>query len=153
VKKLTIVVLVIFLLLLSYMRSTYLINFSIADAPAFIHYRDASLQGHRVDLQAEPSLSDNGRMRLASAAVYWVLFLAMNALFFYVAWGRLWMYRVLIVFLCVSVASALLLLLGRIGGFTDAMYSLSAHIKNFLLSPVFTATAYIFVRSIVTKKP
>jgi hypothetical protein len=85
-------------------------------------------------------------VNIRSIIIYWVLFLLGNMLFFRVLFSSKEKVMAIIFFyLIISISSGLFFVADRFLLPSEALFSLGAIMKNFVLSPVFTAMAYIIV--------
>jgi hypothetical protein len=85
-------------------------------------------------------------VNIRSIIIYWVLFLLGNMLFFRVLFSSKEKVMAIIFFyLIISFASAIFFTADRFLLPSESLFSLGAIMKNFILSPIFTAMAYIIV--------
>lgn len=125
----------LFILALSYWRYTYILNPNYHGEPVLLNYRFYIA-----------SLGANSMVNIRSIIIYWVLFLLGNMLFFRVLFSSKEKVMAIIFFyLIISISSGLFFVADRFLLPSEALFSLGAIMKNFVLSPVFTAMAYIIV--------
>jgi hypothetical protein len=125
----------LFILALSYWRYTYILNPNYHGEPVLLNYRFYIA-----------SLGANSMVNIRSIIIYWVLFLLGNMLFFRVLFSSKEKVMAIIFFyLIISFASAIFFTADRFLLPSESLFSLGAIMKNFILSPIFTAMAYIIV--------
>jgi hypothetical protein len=125
----------LFILALSYWRYTYILNPNYHGEPVLVNYRFYIA-----------SLGANSMVNIRSIIIYWVLFLLGNMLFFRVLFSSKEKVMAIIFFyLIISFASAIFFTADRFLLPSESLFSLGAIMKNFILSPIFTAMAYIIV--------
>jgi hypothetical protein len=126
----------IFILWLSYWRYTYILNPNTIGEPFFLDYR---LYVNR--------LGANSLINVRSIILYWILFLIGNTTFFFILEGSLKTARnISLIFLIISSISGMFFIIHGLWLHSAFIYSLGATIKNFVLSPVFTAVAYVMLK-------
>lgn len=137
-KKYTFVFPLIFILVLAYWRYTYIINLNIEGEQILINIRN--LRFNQISLNTD--------ITIFSIIIYWMLFLLGNMVLFLTLFG--WAEKVKIVtalYLLISFVSALFFVLDTFLLASPFFFNLAATLKNFLLSPMFTAIAYLMVSS------
>jgi hypothetical protein len=125
----------LFILALSYWRYTYIINPNFQGDPVLLNYRAYIA-----------TLGANSLINIRSIMLYWTMFFLGNLAFFLVLFSSKEKVKAIIFFyLIISFASAVFLAADRFLLPSGALFSLGAIMKNFILSPIFTAMAYIIV--------
>lgn len=125
----------LFLLALSYWRYTYILNPNFHGDPVLLNY-----QAYIATLGA------NSLVNIRSIILYWAMFFLGNLAFFLVLFSSREKVKAIIFFyLIISFASAVFFAADRYLIPSEALFSLGAIMKNFILSPIFTAMAYIIV--------
>ncbi len=126
----------IFILGLSYWRYTYILNPNTIGEPFLLDY---SLYVNK--------LGANSIMNIRSIVLYWISFFIGNTVLFFALESSLKAARNIgLVFLIISAISGIFFFVYGLWLPSPFVYSLGATIKNFVLSPVFTAVAYILMR-------
>jgi hypothetical protein len=126
----------IFILGLAYLRYTYIINPNFSGESFFIEIN--SLQNG--------ILSDSA-VNIKSILIYWVLFFLSNiALFSTLIHSHGKVKAVGFLYLLISFASVLLFALDIFWFDSPSLSSMGSILKNFLLSPIFTAIIYILIK-------
>jgi hypothetical protein len=126
----------IFILGLSYWRYTYILNPNLTGEPFLLEYR------YYVGRLGASSL-----VNIRSIFIYWILFFIGNIAFF-LTLVRLpdKVKAIAFFFLLISSASGSLFLIEALWISSESLYSLGATLKNFVLSPMFTAVAYLMIK-------
>jgi hypothetical protein len=126
----------IFILGLSYWRYTYILNPNTIGEPLLLDYR---LYVNK--------LGANSLMNIRSIVLYWISFFIGNTVFFFTLESSLKTAKNIgFVFLIISMVSGMFFIIHGLWLQSPFIYSLGATIKNFVLSPVFTAVAYIMLK-------
>lgn len=126
----------IFILGLSYWRYTYILNPNTIGEPFLLDYR---LYVNK--------LGANSLMNIRSIVLYWISFFIGNTVFFFTLESSLKTAKNIgLVFLIISGVSGIFFIIYGLWFQSPFIYSLGATIKNFVLSPVFTAVAYIMLK-------
>ena len=135
-KKYAFVLPLFFILGLSYWRYTYILNLNFAGEPIIIHI---SQFGH--------GISASSMVNIKSIIIYWFLFFLGNAALFLMLF-RTSIHKVKTIvffYFLITFLSALFFGIDRIILKSESIFSLASILKNFLLSPMFTAIGYIVV--------
>jgi hypothetical protein len=86
-------------------------------------------------------------MNIRSIVLYWISFFIGNTVLFFALESSLKTAKNIgLVFLIISAISGMFFLIHGLWLHSAFIYSLGATIKNFVLSPVFTAVAYIMLK-------
>jgi hypothetical protein len=86
-------------------------------------------------------------MNIRSIVLYWISFFIGNTVFFFTLESSLKTAKNIgFVFLIISMVSGMFFIIHGLWLQSPFIYSLGATIKNFVLSPVFTAVAYIMLK-------
>lgn len=135
-KKYTFVLPLIFILGLAYWRYTYILNPNFSGEPLLIKIRSLSALDVTV----------NSVINIKSIIVYWALFFLGNiALFLTLSSSHEKAKTIGFLFLLISFASILFFALDAFWLKSPSIFNLASILKNFLLSPMFTAIAYIMI--------
>jgi len=125
----------LFILVLSYWRYTYILNPNLEGESIFLEYR----------IYAQ-KLGVNSLVNFRSIIIYWILFLIGNITFFQLLFSNKEKLRTIIIFfLIISIGSAGFILADKFLVSSEALFSMGAMMKNFILSPMFTAMVYIII--------
>ena len=125
----------IFLLGLAYMRYTYILNPNFDGDPMLL---EINKFGH--------SISANSLVNIKSLIIYWTLFFLGNTGFFSLLFTNFDKVKTVgFYFLLLTGISVVFLALDAFWLHSPTIFSLASILKNFLLSPMFTAIAYIMV--------
>jgi hypothetical protein len=130
----------IFILGLAYLRYTYIINPNFSGESFFIEIN--SLQnGIHSDILSDSAVS------IKSILIYWVLFFLGNIALFSTLIHSLGKVKAVgFLYLLISFASVLLFALDIFWFDSPSLSSMGSILKNFLLSPIFTAIIYILIK-------
>jgi len=135
IKRYFFVLPLLFLLALSYWRYTYIINPNFQGDPVLLDYR------FYID-----SIGANSLINIRSIIIYWVLFFLGNVAFFLLLFSSSEKIKAIIFFyLTITILSFGFLMIDKFLFPSRALFNLGATMKNFILSPIFTAMAYIIV--------
>ncbi len=125
----------LFILALSYWRYTYILNPNFHGEPVLLDYR-----------LYIGSVGTSSLVNIRSIIIYWVLFFLGNAAFFLQLFSsRDKLKAIIFFFLIVSSFGIGFLIIDKFLLPSKMLFSMGAMMKNFVLSPVFTAMAYIIV--------
>ena len=125
-----------FILGLSYWRYTYILNPNLSGEPFLLEYRYYVGQ-----------LGANSLVNIRSIFIYWILFFIGNITFFLALFNLPDKVKTIaFFFLLISSFSGSLFLIEALWISSDSLYSLGATLKNFVLSPMFTAVAYLMIK-------
>lgn len=128
-----------FILALSYCRYTYVINLNIHGEPIFVNIR-------ALKYAVSEGLVQSPMISAKSIIVYWVLFFMGNLLLYVLLYGISAKSKTMLAFfLFISVMSALAFGIHAYFYQSTALFTLASRLKNFLLSPMFTALSYLVV--------
>lgn len=138
-KKVTVILSVLAILVLSYYRYTYFINPNFSDEPFLIKIRQAA--------GLQDMVAPGGDANVRSILVFWVLFLLGNA------WFSMALFRdrakvifVIGLYLAISGVSAAFFAGNWLFGPAAFLSSMASMLKNLVLSPVFIAGCYIVLK-------
>lgn len=121
------------ILVLSYCRHTYLLNPNLMGDPFLLDYR---LMVSR--------LGAASLVNIRSILLYWVLFFTGHVIFFLsISFTRKKIALIAILFLIISAMSGIVMALDIFLFPSKVLYNFAASVKNFLLSPVFTAAMFV----------
>lgn len=135
IKRYLFVLPLLFILALSYWRYTYILNPNYHGEPVLLDYR--------VYIS---SLGANSMVNIRSIVIYWVLFFLGNMLFFRVLFSsKEKVLAIIFFYLIISFASGVFFIADRFLLPSEALFSLGAIMKNFVLSPIFTGMSYIII--------
>lgn len=135
-KKYTFVFPLIFILVIAYWRYTYIINPNFLGEQMIVNIRYLKFS----QITLSPFIT------IRSIVIYWVLFLIGNIAIYFTLFG--WSEKVKSIsglYLLISVVSALLFALDTFWFRSSFFFNLAAILKNFILSPLFTAVTYLMV--------
>jgi len=125
----------LFILALSYWRYTFIIYPNFSGEPILLDY---SLY---ID-----SVGTNSLINIRSIIIYWVLFFMGNVAFFLLLFSSGEKIKAIIFFyLIITALSFGFLMIDKFLIPSKALFNMGAVMKNFILSPLFTAMAYIIV--------
>ncbi len=125
----------LFILALSYWRYTYIINPNYHGEPVLLDYR------HYIN-----SIGASSLINIRSIIIYWVLFFLGNTVFFLFLYSlRDKLKAIIFFFLIISFFGFGFLIIDKFLIPSKMFFNMGAMMKNFVLSPVFTAMAYIIV--------
>jgi hypothetical protein len=134
-KKYTFVLPLIFILGLAYSRYTYILNPNFSGDPFLIEIKATGA-----------SIAPNSAVNIRSIIIYWTLFFLGNIAFFlslFTAFEKV--KTVGFLFLLLSFISLVFFGIDAFISKADFVFNLAAILKNFLLSPMFTAVGYLIV--------
>lgn len=134
-KRIAIILPFILILALSYWRYTYIVNPNFSGEPFLIQIKSdgASFEAYSL-------------VKIKSVITYWLLFFAANLLLFKIAFAERHISKIAVfLFLLVSAISAVVFVLYYIFN-SMAFYTLGSMLKNFALSPVFSAITYLVLK-------
>ncbi|MCK5104369.1 MAG: hypothetical protein KAR17_16205 [Cyclobacteriaceae bacterium] len=135
-KKYSFVLPLIFILGLAYWRYTYILNPNLSGEELLIEIRGSPAS----------EITANSIINIKSIIIYWALFFLGNiALFLMLSKGLEKAKTIGFLFLLVSFVSILFFALDAFWLKSPSFFSLASILKNFLLSPLFTAIAYIMI--------
>ena len=123
----------IFILLLSYWRYTYILNINFQGDPFFIPIR--SNYNHVI--------TPDSITNIKSIITYWLLFFIGNLMFFSWKFSRKTAQGLAVFYLFFTFASVFFFAFHRFVVSEPVFYTGGSNIKNFLLSPIFTGVAYL----------
>ena len=135
-KKYTFVLPLIFILGLAYWRFTYILN------PNF------SGEQFLIEIKGSPAseITANSIINIKSIIIYWALFFLGNIALFLMLSKELEKTKTIgFLYLLISFVSILFFALDAFWLKSPSFFSLASILKNFLLSPMFTAIAYIMI--------
>lgn len=125
----------LFILGLAYWRYTYILNPNFSGEPFVIDIRKF---GH--------AITANSPANIKSIIIYWTLFFLGNATLFLTLFSSLQKVKTIVFFyLLLTSISVLSFGIDAIWIKSEAVFNLASILKNFLLSPMFTAIGYIMV--------
>ena len=131
-KKYTFVLPLIFILGLAYCRYTFIINPNISGESFLIGIKTLS--------------NDQLSLSIKSIIIYWFLFFHVNVALFITLFSSFKKVKTIgFLFLLISSFSVLFFVIDAFWIKSVSFFSLASILKNFLLSPMFTAIAYIMV--------
>ena len=136
-KKYIFLVPLLFILIAAYCRYTYILNPNFSGAPFFIKImRNANLDNQDIGAESETNI--------ISILIFWVVFLSGNAAFFMSVFQSSFKTKSIIaLFLLISFASASFFTMNIFLFRSPVLFNLASILKNFILTPAFTAGAYI----------
>ncbi len=135
-KKYTFVFPLIFILVIAYWRYTYIINPNFLGEQMMVNIRDLKF--------SQNTLSTFVTVR--SIIIYWTLFLLGNTALYLTIFGWSEKLKSIIgLYLLISFVSALFFAFDAFWIKSTFSFDLAAILKNFILSPVFTAVIYLIV--------
>ena len=135
IKRIAFIFPLLFILGLAYWRYTYILNPNFSGDPTLIDIKSL-----------KDGAAPNTLVYMKSIIVYWFLFFIGNASFFYVLFKSAQKVRtVLFLYLLLSVISGLFLGADAFVYQSTFLFNIGALLKNFLLSPMYTAIGYIVV--------
>ena len=138
-KKYTFVLPLIFILGLAYLRYTYLLNSNFVGDPLLIKIKLFNANNDQIILT-------NSAINIKSIITYWVLFFLGNIVLFLVLFSSFEKAKTIgFFYLLISFFSAVFFALDAFWFKSLISFNLASILKNFLLSPMFTAIAYIFL--------
>ncbi|MCK5700909.1 MAG: hypothetical protein KAI29_07145 [Cyclobacteriaceae bacterium] len=139
-KKYTFVLPLIFILGLAYWRYTYIINPNFVGEPLLI--KIGSLDNYN----PAPVITANSIINIKSIIIYWVLFFLGNVALFLTLFSSFEKVKTIgFFYLLLSFFSAVFFALDAFWLKSLISFNLASILKNFLLSPLFTAIAYIMI--------
>lgn len=125
----------LFILVIAYTRYTYIINPNFQGEPVFLEY------GYYAQ-----ELGAHSMVNIRSIIIYWILFFSGNVIFFHLLFSSKEKVRtVIFFFLVISIGSAGCIIADKYMVSSEALFSMGAMMKNFILSPMFTAMSYIII--------
>lgn len=129
----------LFIIVTAYWRYTYMLNPNFSGEPFLIKIiKGNSLANQRYDA--------NSLTNIKSIILYWLLFFAANTVFFRTAFhSRKKANSIIALFLLISFVSALFFAVHAFWFKSVALFNLASILKNFILTPMFTAIAYIMI--------
>jgi len=139
VKKVTVILSVLAILVLSYYRYTYFINPNFSGEQVLIKIRQAA--------GLQDAVAPGGDANVRSILVFWGLFLLGNAWFSIALFrdkAKVWF--VIGLYLAISGISAAFFAGNWLFGPSAFLSSMASMLKNLVLSPVFTAGCYIVLK-------
>ena len=150
-KYLALILLVIAVFGLSYIRHSYILNFNCHGEEQVV--RIGSVEDiHTVDSIKSVKGTEPFRQRLYSTFLFWILFFILNsAIIFIFVPTKEAIITHIVLFVFLSVLSAFILGLNLYLIDRNELYIFASRIKNFLLSPVYTFVAAIFVKYVMGK--
>ncbi len=123
----------VFILVLSYCRHTYLLNPNLDGDPFFLDYRFTVGQ-----------IGAGSLVNIRSILLYWIFFFTGNVAFFLsISFTRRKIVLIVILYLFISAMSGIVMAVDLFFFPSKVLYHFAASIKNFLLSPVFTAAMFV----------
>ena len=132
-KKFIFIFPLLFILGLSYLRYTYVINPNLHGDPILISIG-----------QMGWSIKATSLTNIKSILIFWALFLLGNAAFFTTIFkSKKYVKAIVIFYLLISFFSGLFFGLDYLGLRSITLFNLASILKNFLLSPIFTGIVYI----------
>ncbi len=135
-KKYTFVLPLLFILGLAYWRYTYILNPNFSGDQWLVNIR----QMRRMQISVSSIVMGK------SIIIYWVFFFMGNTAFFTLLFSDFKKVKMIgFLFLLISFFSASLFAIDTFILKSEAVFSLAAILKNFLLSPVFTAMGYLMI--------
>ncbi len=135
-KKYTFVVPLIFILVIAYWRYTYIINPNFQGEQMIVNIRYLKFS----------QISLSSFITIRSIVIYWILFFIGNIALYFTIFG--WSEKVKSIiglYLLISFVSALFFTFDIFWFRSSFFFSLAAILKNFILSPLFTAVTYLMV--------
>lgn len=127
----------VFIVILAYCRYTYMLN------PNF------SGEDMLVKIAQDDPLVNQGAhspINIKSIIVYWVLFFLSNAAFFLSIFPKGKVKLLLVLYLLISALSMFFFAMNAFLIKSPAFFMMASSLKNFLLTPVFTASGYLLIR-------
>lgn len=125
----------LFILALAYWRYTYILNLNFSGEPFLIDIRKFG-----------GTIPANSPVNIKSIIIYWTLFFLGNAALFATLFSSLEKAKTIVFFyLLLTSVSVLFFGIDAIWIKSEAVFNLASILKNFLLSPMFTAIGYIMV--------
>ena len=135
-KKYTFVLPLIFILGLAYWRYTYILNPNFSGEQFLIEIKDSPAS----------EITANSIINIKSIIIYWALFFLGNIALFLTLSKDLDKAKTIgFLYLLISFVSILFFALDAFWLKSPSFFSLASILKNFLLSPMFTAIAYIMI--------
>ena len=135
-KKYTFVLPLIFILGLAYWRYTYILNPNFSGEQFLIEIKDSPAS----------EITANSIINIKSIIIYWALFFLGNIALFLTLSKDLDKAKTIgFLYLLISFVSILFFALDAFWLKSSSFFSLASILKNFLLSPMFTAIAYIMI--------
>ncbi|MCK5468356.1 MAG: hypothetical protein KAI99_07605 [Cyclobacteriaceae bacterium] len=139
-KKYTFVLPLIFILGLAYWRYTYIINPNFVGEPLLIKIRSLN------HYDPAPIITANSIINIKSIIIYWLLFFLGNVALFLTLFSSFEKVKTIgFFYLLLSFFSAVFFALDAFWLKSLISFNLASILKNFLLSPLFTAIAYIMI--------
>ncbi|MCK5700990.1 MAG: hypothetical protein KAI29_07555, partial [Cyclobacteriaceae bacterium] len=133
-KKYTFVLPLIFILGLAYWRFTYILNLNFSGEQFLIEIKGSPAS----------EITANSIINIKSIIIYWALFFLGNIALFLMLSKELEKTKTIgFLYLLISFVSILFFALDAFWLKSPSFFSLASILKNFLLSPMFTAIAYI----------
>ena len=125
----------LFILGLAYWRYSFILNPNLSGDPFLIEINASGT-----------SIAPNSAINIRSIIIYWILFFLGNIAFFLSLFSTFEKVKtVIFLFLLLSFLSVLFFGIDAFISKTQFVFNLAAILKNFLLSPMFTAVGYIVV--------
>ena len=135
-KKYTFVLPLIFILGLAYWRFTYILNLNFSGEQFLIEIKGSPAS----------EITANSIINIKSIIIYWALFFLGNIALFLMLSKELEKTKTIgFLYLLISFVSILFFALDAFWLKSPSFFSLASILKNFLLSPMFTAIAYIMI--------
>jgi hypothetical protein len=127
------------IVILAYWRYTYMLNPNLSGDPFLIKI----MKGNGL---ANQSYDANSLTNIKSIILCWLLFFTANTIFFRTAFhSRKKANSIIALFLLISFVSALFFAADAFWFKSVALFNLASILKNFILTPMFTAIAYIMI--------
>lgn len=130
----------IFILGLAYMRYTYILNPNFSGEDFLIE-----IMPFQEDINSGILPDSLGNIK--SILIYWALFLIGNLVFFRILFNSIEKVKAIgLFYLLISFASGVFFAMDIFWFKSQSFYSLGSILKNYLLSPIFTAIVYIVIK-------
>ena len=138
-KKFLSILVLSLILVLAYCRYTYVLNPNFSGEPVIIKIMDyGNLENQNI--------SADSIINIKSIIIYWTLFFVGNVVFFLTVFSSAGKIKsIVVLYLLISLLSAFFFALEIFLLKSPALFSLASILKNFLLTPAFTAIGYIMI--------
>ena len=136
-------VLVLLLLFLAYLRNSYYLHLNFSGEPML----DRMTKSGAMILGNENIVPATRSVKFWSVVQYWVFFLVVHTAVLWAAFNNSKVLRIhWLTYFALSAVSVFIFVLYQQFHALSGLYIYASFIKNFLLSPLYTAVAYIFVK-------
>ena len=139
-KKYTFVFPLVFILGLAYWRYTYILNPNFAGDPIIISIKPSWSENPEVEVTVSSIVN------IKSILIYWTLFFLGNIALFVTLFSSFEKVKPIgFLYILISILSVLFFAFDALWFKSPSFFGLGSVLKNFLLSPMFTAITYIMV--------